>query len=166
QPGASCGVCARSRAARAAPRGAGVRFFVEAPAGVSCRARLAAYVVVRDPGGRAAVVRVRAADGTMRCWLPGGESHPRESPETTAAREVREELGRGVRLDGRIGEAGQFFYGPTEPCSYEMTAVFFRGTFQGAPLGAGTDELAWLDADRDRASFFHACHAWAASQAQ
>jgi len=145
---------------------AGVPVFGEPPAGVGCRARLAAYVVVRDPGGRVAVVRVRAADGTMRSWLPGGESHPGESPETTAAREVREELGRGVRLDGRIGGAVQFFYAHAEQCWYEMTAVFFRGTFQGAPLGVGTDELVWLDADRDRASFFHACHAWAASQAQ
>ena len=112
-----------------------------------------------------AVVRARAADGTVRCWLPGGESHPGEPPEATAAREVREELGRAVRLTGRIGEVVQFFYAHTEQCWYEMAAVFFRGTFEAAPLGAGSDELSWLDPAREADSLFHACHAWAVGQA-
>jgi len=86
-------------------------------------------------------------------------------PETTTAREVREELGRTVRLTGRIGEAVQFFYAHTERCWYEMTAVFFRGDFVGPDPGAGSDELHWLDAERNRELFFHACHAWAASHA-
>src|SRR5262249_39816047 len=92
--------------------------FGEAPARVTCRARPAAYAVARDRGGRVATVRARAADGTLRCWLPGGESQRGELPETTTAREVREELGRTVRLTGRIGEAVQFFYAHTERCWY------------------------------------------------
>jgi 8-oxo-dGTP pyrophosphatase MutT (NUDIX family) len=141
------------------------RVFGTAPAGVVCHPRRAAYVVVRAPDGRVAVVRAVAFDGAMRCWLPGGEAHPGERPEATVAREVREELGRAVRLAGRIGDAVQFFYAGTEQRWYEMKAVFFRGDFAGEPLGTGTDELHWLDPERDRESFFHACHAWAASQA-
>ena len=73
--------------------------------------------------------------------------------------------GRAVRLTGRIGDAVQFFYAHTEQCWYEMAAVFFRGTFEGAPLGAGSDELSWLDPAREADSLFHACHAWAVGQA-
>ena len=139
--------------------------FGEAPAGVSCRARPAAYVVVREPGGRVAVVRARAADGTVRCWLPGGESHPGRAARGDCGSRGSRRAGRAVRLTGRIGDAVQFFYAHTEQCWYEMAAVFFRGTFEGAPLGAGSDELSWLDPAREADSLFHACHAWAVGQA-
>jgi len=138
--------------------------FGAAPAGVVCHPRPAAYVVVRAPDGRVAVIRAVAFDGTMRCWLPGGAAEPGESPEATVGREVREELGRAVRLTGRIGEAVQRFYAGSEQRWYEMTAVFFRGELDGEPIGAGSDELYWLDPTSERDVFFHACHAWAASQ--
>ena len=141
---------------------AAVPVFGTAPAGIVRHERPAAYAVVRAPDGRVAVVRAVASDGTTRCWLPGGESHPGESPEATVAREVREELGRAVRLTGRIGEAVQIFYAGSEQRWYEMRAVFLRASFEGEPLGIGSDQLSWLDAARDGESFFHACHAWAA----
>ena len=109
------------------------------------------------------MIRAVAFDGTTRCWLPGGAAAPEESPEATVGREVREELGRAVRLTGRIGEAVQRFYAGSEQRWYEMTAVFFRGEFDGEPSDAGSDELYWLDPMRARDAFFHACHAWAAS---
>jgi len=59
----------------------------------------------------------------------------------------------------------QFFYAGTEQRWYEMKAVFFRGDFEAEPIGVGSDELHWLDATRDGEPFFHACHAWAVSQA-
>jgi len=105
---------------------------------VTCHPRLAAYVVVRDRTGRVAAVR-SAGVGPARFWLPGGESHPGEPPELTVAREVREEVGHVIRLAGRIGDAVQIFHAATEQRWYEMKAAFFR--------------------------FFHACHAWAVSQA-
>src|SRR5262249_6250512 len=71
---------------------------------------------------------------------------------------------RAVRLTGRIGDAVQRFYAVSEQRWYEMTAVFFRGEFDGEPIGAGSDELYWVDPTRGRDAFFHACHAWAASQ--
>src|SRR5215813_14206370 len=102
--------------------------FGKAPPGVTCQARLAAYVVVRDPQGRIAAVR-SPGDGPRRFWLPGGESEPGESPELTIAREVREELGRAIRLNGRLGDAVQFFYASGQRRWYEMKAAFFRGDF-------------------------------------
>ena len=139
--------------------------FGAAPAGVVCHPRPAAYVVVRAPDGRVAVIHAVAFDVTTRHWLPGGAAYPDESPEATVGREVREELGRAVRLTDRIGEAAQRFYAGSEQRWYEMTAVFFRGELAGEPSGAGSDELYWLDPTRERDAFFHACHAWAASRA-
>jgi ADP-ribose pyrophosphatase YjhB (NUDIX family) len=96
--------------------------------------------------------------------LPGGGSFPGEWPEDTVTREVREELGRAIRLVGRIGEAVQFFFAGDQERWYRMRAVFFQAEFEGEPVAAGEHELCWLDAHRDSALFFHACHAWAVAR--
>jgi 8-oxo-dGTP diphosphatase len=80
--------------------------------------RRAAYLVVIN-GGRVAMVKSR-----QKHFLPGGGSLPGESPEDTVAREVREELARGVRLFRRLGEAVQYFYSSTDDRSYKMLATF------------------------------------------
>ena len=134
--------------------------FGSAPAGVVCRKRPAAYAVIRGADGRVAAVRRGTA-----CWLPGGGSLPGEAPADTVVREVREELGRACRLIRRIAEAVQFFRAADDGCWYEMTAVFFRAEFAGEVREAGEHELCWLDTGRQSDWFFHACHAWAVSQA-
>jgi putative acetyltransferase len=103
--------------------------------------------------------------GRTAYWLPGGGALPGETPEETALREVREELGRAVRLVARVGEAVQYFYAANDGCWYEMTAVFFRAEFEGEASTAGEHELCWLDAGGPGKLFFHACHAWAVARA-
>jgi 8-oxo-dGTP diphosphatase len=142
-----------------ASSGCGPLVFGSAPSGVLCRKRPAAYAVIPGADGRIAVVR--GNNGAW--WLPGGGTEPGEAPEETVVREVLEELGRAIRLVGKIGEAVQYFYAPDDGCWYEMTAVFFRAEFEGEPLGRGEDELCWLDVGRAVEGFFHACHAWAGS---
>jgi CheY-like chemotaxis protein len=135
--------------------------FGSAPSGVACRKRRAAYAVIIGGDGRVACVsRPRGF------WLPGGGMLPGERPEDAVRREVREELGRAVRLTGRVGEALQYFDSPADACWYEMTAYFFTAEFAGEPQGAGDEATCWLDADHGRGSFFHACHAWAVSCAR
>jgi len=135
--------------------------FGSAPSAVACRKRRAAYaVIVRGDGHVAYAVRPRGL------WLPGGGILPGEGPEDAVKREVREELGRTVRLTGRVGEAVQYFDSPADACWYEMTAYFFSGEFEVGPQGARQQEPCWLDTDREDASFFHACHTWAVSQAK
>jgi 8-oxo-dGTP pyrophosphatase MutT (NUDIX family) len=80
-------------------------------------------------------------------------------------REVDEELGRLIKVTGRIGEAVEFFYSSDDECWYEMIATFFRAEFEGSPLKKGEDELCWVDSREQPKLFFHACHAWAAAQA-
>lgn len=139
----------------------GTPVFGAAPPGVVCRPRRAAYVVIRAANGL--VAAIRALDRDERCyWLPGGELGSRESPEDAVCREVREELGRGIRLQGRIGDAVQYF--PTDEAArwYEMTATFLRAEFDDERPGRSEHELVWLDVRRAAEMFYHSCHAWAA----
>ena len=128
--------------------------------GVRYAERRAAYVVVADGDGRVATV-----ESGGRHFLPGGGSLPGEAPEETVAREVSEELARGVRLTRRIGEAVQYFYSGEDGLHYEMRATFFAGAFTDeARGGAGEHELHWLPVAEAEAACFHPCHAWAVRQ--
>jgi 8-oxo-dGTP pyrophosphatase MutT (NUDIX family) len=117
--------------------------------------RRAAYVVI-TVGCNVATVRPR-----QKHFLPGGGSLPNEAPEDTIAREVQEELARGVRLTRKLGEAVQYFYSPTDERHYRMHATFFAGEFTDEARGAGEHELHWLPATEAEGACFHACHAWA-----
>lgn len=119
--------------------------------------RRAAYVVIVNGRGEVATVRPR-----RQHFLPGGGSLPGEGPEETIAREVREELARGVRLTRGIGEAVQYFYSADDRRHYEMRAVFFAGEFtEEARDGAAEHELHWLLVAEAERACFHECHAWA-----
>jgi 8-oxo-dGTP pyrophosphatase MutT (NUDIX family) len=102
--------------------------------------------------------------GKAGCWLPGGGTEPGETPEDTVRREVREELGRHLRIESRIGEARQYFFAAGRGHWYDMTAVFFRAELEGDPAAQGQLRMCWLDPEEDGERFFHACHAWAALQ--
>jgi 8-oxo-dGTP pyrophosphatase MutT (NUDIX family) len=122
--------------------------------------RRAAYVVIVDAGSVAMVGSGR------NHFLPGGGSLPGEAPERTVAREVREELGRTVRLLYTVGEAIQYFYSADDDRHYEMLAVFFAGDFTNSiPDAIGEHQLEWLPLSQATESCFHACHAWAILQA-
>ncbi|MDQ3743009.1 MAG: NUDIX domain-containing protein [Acidobacteriota bacterium] len=126
--------------------------------GVQYTPRRAAYVVIYNDGGEVATV----VGPGQKQFLPGGGSQPGESPEETCKREVSEELGRGVRLTRRLGEALQYFYSEMDERHYEMRATFFAGEFTDEVSGDGGHELRWLPPAWAEESFFHACHAWAA----
>jgi len=122
--------------------------------------RRAAYVVIIHDG------KVAAVESRQKYFLPGGGSLPGEAPEDTIAREVREELARGVRLIRKIGEATQYFYSDADERHYEMRATFFAGAFTDeAGGGASEHELHWLPAGEAQRVCFHACHVWAISRA-
>ena len=127
------------------------------PAGVLSRPRRAAYAVIHDREGRIATIEYHG-----RHFLLGGEALPHESAEETVIREVREEVGRGTVVLGRIGSAIQRFFASDDNCWYDMEAVFVRAALQESPIVAGETDVVWLSPDQARTSLFHACHTWAA----
>jgi 8-oxo-dGTP pyrophosphatase MutT (NUDIX family) len=140
--------------------GAGAPAFGAPAPGALYVERRAAYVVVRDDGGRVATVAPR-----QKHFLPGGGSLPGETAEETIIREVREELARGVRLTRRIGEAVQHFYSGADERHYKMLATFFAGEFTDEEHGGECEhELRRLPAEDAARACFHECHAWAIAQ--
>ena len=131
------------------------RVFGAPPAGAAVVVRPAAYAVVRDAQGRVAVV---AEDSGL--FLPGGGREPGETAEENVLREVREEVGCGLRVLSRLAEAVQYCAAHDRGGWYATHAVFFAGAFEGTP-GAGTCALFWLTPEEARARLHHASHAWA-----
>jgi 8-oxo-dGTP diphosphatase len=124
--------------------------------------RRAAYVVIIIDDGRVALVK-----GQQKYFLPGGGSLPDETAEATIAREVAEELARGVRLTRKLGDALQYFYAATDGRHYKMQATFFAGELTDeAGSATGEHELHWLPLSDAEQACFHACHAWAISTAR
>lgn len=119
--------------------------------------RRAVYVVVIADDGRVATVASR-----QKHFLPGGGCELGETPEATVIREVQEELARGVRLLGCLGEAIQYFYSAIDDRHYRMLATFFVGEFTEEGCGDLPEhELFWLPVERVEQAMFHACHVWA-----
>jgi 8-oxo-dGTP diphosphatase len=127
-------------------------------AGVTYSERPAAYAVIINGEGMVASV-----ESERGYFLPGGGSLPGEAPEVTALREVREEVGRGARILGRLGEAIQYFV--AEEKAFKMYAVFFTAEFTAEPPGQGEHELHWLPVREVDGEFFHQSHEWAVRQA-
>ncbi len=122
--------------------------------------RRAAYAVIML--GADTVVAVKGAGD--KYWLPGGGAQRGETAAATVMREVREELGRSVRLIAEIGQTTQYFYAAAEDCYYKMEASFFRAELIAKPVERGEYELQWVKLADARETFFHQCHVWAIKQ--
>lgn len=91
--------------------------------------------IIRDGTGRVLLVR-RANEPGRGLWsLPGGRIEPGESEEAAVVREVREETGLVVRVDGLAGRVGIGWYDIAD----------FVCTVTGGTLAAATDadDVAW-----------------------
>jgi len=121
--------------------------------------RRAAYaVILTDP---CSVIAIKVRD---KYWLPGGGSRDGEAADATVLREVREELGRDVRLIEEIGKAIQYFHASEENCSYEMEATFFRAELVAGRKEPAEHEFSYLRLSSVTTAFFHQCHEWAIEQ--
>ena len=113
-------------------------------ADANARARkLVVAALVRD-GARVLVSRRRADQPMPLLWeFPGGKVEPGEDPVAALAREVREELGCGVRV-GRIHEVVFHAYE-----AFDLVMLVYACEItDGAPSAVDVAEIAWVEAER------------------
>ena len=98
------------------------------------RPRQAARAILRDDQGR--VLLIRFVLPNMTFWAtPGGGVEPGETVAEAARRELQEELGIAVRLEGPIHTATGIFAFEGE--LIENTDHFFHGRWSGTPRLSG-----------------------------
>lgn len=99
--------------------------------------------IVRDPSDRILLVR-RANDPGRGLWsIPGGRVEPGESDAAAVVREVREETGLDVVVDGLVGVVER-----PGPAGVTYVIRDYLCTMTGGIPYAGDDasDVAWVDA--------------------
>jgi 8-oxo-dGTP diphosphatase len=105
--------------------------------------KLVVAALVRE-GERVLVSRRRADQPMPLLWeFPGGKVEPGEDPVLALAREVREELGCGVRV-GRIHDVVFHAYEAFDLVMLVYACVITEGT----PSAVQVAEIAWVEAVR------------------
>ncbi|MFQ5829651.1 MAG: NUDIX domain-containing protein [Candidatus Methylomirabilia bacterium] len=97
--------------------------------------------------GRKILLGRRAGPPYENSWdLPGGFVEGDETPEVALRRELKEELGVGIRSVRFLG----FFHETYGPGGFPILAILYRVTLAGTPLVTASDvsELRWFDRDR------------------
>lgn len=110
--------------------------------------RSAGGVVVRDGHVIVIVPTRRGAQGQRVLALPKGHVDPGETPEQTAAREVREETGVEAELVERLGEV-RYFYQRDGKRIFKRVAFFLFAYLSGS-LDDHDDEVEearWMPLD-------------------
>jgi ADP-ribose pyrophosphatase YjhB (NUDIX family) len=118
--------------------------------------RVAAYAVITDEEGR--ILLSRWIEGAKPAWtLPGGGMDPGEHPEQTCRREVREETGYEVALEGLLGvdsmvvPARRRISGSDD---LQALRIVYRGRITGGQLAyeldGSTDMAEWIPRSRVR----------------
>ena len=99
--------------------------------------RQAGRAILRDDAGR--VLLIHFVLPNMTFWAtPGGGMEPGETPLAAAIREVREELGIAVSLEGPVHRAVGIF--EFEGVLIENTDIFFASRWDGVPHLTGATE--------------------------
>ena len=101
-----------------------------------------AAAVIRDAEGRVLLVRKR---GTTAFMQPGGKIEPGEDPLFALARELKEELGCGLRFPS-ARYLGEFAAPAANEAGQVVVAKLYNVAVDGTVTPAAEiDEVAWVD---------------------
>lgn len=134
--------------------------------------RVAAYAVITDEQGR--MLLPHWSESPLSGWtLPGGGIDPGEDPADAAVREVYEETGYHVALDGLLGvdsfviSAAERVHAPGR--AMHALRIVYRAHVTGGELrieeDGTTDDVAWHTPEEidvlDRVPLVDLCRRWA-----
>jgi 8-oxo-dGTP diphosphatase len=138
-----------------------IPLFGEEDPGTEYVLRPGGYAVILDARGMLAVV---ATDEGLH--LPGGGQEAGETPEAATVREVAEETGLEVALEGMIGVADELAFAPAKKVHYRKRCSFFRATVTATGEPTETDhELKWMETAAALRELHHEVQRWAVRKA-
>jgi|tagenome__1003787_1003787.scaffolds.fasta_scaffold20960219_2 8-oxo-dGTP diphosphatase len=123
--------------------------------------RPSAYGLITDDRTRLAIVRTPSG-----VYLPGGGIDAGEAPEATVAREIREECGLVVQLEGWRRMAIEFVFSAAERTHFAKHCTFCNGRAIGkSETDPEADHtLEWANAADAATRVTPASHRWAIEQ--
>lgn len=134
--------------------------------------RVSAYAVITDEAGR--ILLPHWSEGGRAGWtMPGGGIDPGEHPADAAVREVHEETGFHVELDGLLGVDSVVFpaaeRGHTADRPAQALRIVYRAHVTGGTLrveeDGSTDGVAWHTPEEvdalDRVALVDVARRWA-----
>jgi 8-oxo-dGTP diphosphatase len=116
------------------------------------KTRACAYAVIANSDGLIAAVQ----ENPGKMYLPGGGIELSETPAQAVHREVREEIGRAVRLTACIGQS--LHYMEADGHCQATYATFFSAELGDQITTDHEQQLQWVPAEE----LFHPSQAWAA----
>lgn len=87
--------------------------------------RVGIYAVIPDASGQR-ILTLAAPNNAI--FLPGGGVEPGETDEQTLTRELLEEFGVSVTIDGKLGKAAEYFYSHHRETAYYHPATFYAAS--------------------------------------
>ncbi len=123
--------------------------------------RPGAYAIIEKDGLYAVVKNPKSY------FLLGGGIEGDETPEEALHREVLEEIGMSISIDGEIGVATQHIYVAEADVYITKEGHFYKATLleQVSETSETTHELQWLSKEDALEKIFHQSHKWALEQA-
>ena len=132
--------------------------------------KIPGHTYVQRPGAYAVVMKdslYAVVKNPKSHFLLGGGIEGSETPEEALHREVYEEIGMSIRIDGKIGVALQHIYVPEADVYISKEGHFYRVTLLDlvSESSETNHELLWLPLEEVLEKLMHESHRWAITQA-